>query len=178
MVLQFSRMVLCCRWRGGFSFKFCLSHYVQRACFVMRLVALTRTSIMGMEPSRPSTQTPVFSTCLCIAMTTGTSSQAVEHLMRWDLSLCSPEPWSLYSSAHKTTFVCFRWAAMQGRASTWTWLLPEDLNHPWLMQTTLLHSGKSVLRIYKEHETVPFLLWNVSRENVSKELQAVKIDSF
>lgn len=38
---------------------------------------------MGMGLSRPSTMTPMFSTCPCTAMTMGTSSQEVEHQMRY-----------------------------------------------------------------------------------------------
>lgn len=38
---------------------------------------------MGMGPSRPSTMTPMFSTCPCTAMTMATSSQEVEHQMRY-----------------------------------------------------------------------------------------------
>lgn len=38
---------------------------------------------MGMGLSRPSTMTPMFSTCPCTAMTMGTSSREVEHQMRY-----------------------------------------------------------------------------------------------
>ena len=38
---------------------------------------------MGMGPSRPSTTTPMFSTCPCTDMMMGTSSREVEHQMRY-----------------------------------------------------------------------------------------------
>lgn len=42
-----------------------------------------RMYTMGMGLSRPSTMTPMFSTCPCTAMTMGTSSREVEHQMRY-----------------------------------------------------------------------------------------------
>ena len=55
-------------------------------------------------PSRPSTQTPVFSTCRCIALMMGTSSLAVEHLTRWERTP-SPSLWLPVSTKHKVTWV-------------------------------------------------------------------------
>lgn len=42
-----------------------------------------RMYTMGMGLSRPSTMTPMFSTCPCTAMMMGTSSREVEHQMRY-----------------------------------------------------------------------------------------------
>lgn len=90
---------MCYWWRGSFYLKLFVacwrytSHFLkviykgsfwnENGCFNQSVLNVSRTFIMEMAPSRLSTRTPVFSTCLFIAMTTGTSSQAAVHLMRW-----------------------------------------------------------------------------------------------
>ena len=118
-------------------------------CLNLIIVNVFRMFTMVMAPSRLSILTPAFSTCLCIAMTTGTSSQAAEHLMRWEhhqsVFLLACPLVSLYLSLPNDAFMYCRWAAEQVWASTWTWPLLEDWNLPWVMQIISLHSGKIVI---------------------------------
>lgn len=98
-------------------------------------------------PRKFSTATPVFSTSRFIDMTTGTSSLAVGHRLRWvtcQSLTCDSQTAYLHGLISKLIFA-FRSDLERVRASMWMWRGQEDWTHPWEMLSTSLHSGNQLL---------------------------------